>query len=68
MATYNFSSLREISDYSLIKTLTQAISIAVGAGTVLVAGLVAPNAVQILKPFLKDGRRAITSGSVFVRQ
>ncbi|MFY9462873.1 MAG: hypothetical protein WAP52_01670, partial [Candidatus Sungiibacteriota bacterium] len=55
---YNPHSLSEISDYSSIKTLTRAILIAVGTGTILMAGMVAPNAVQILKPFLKNGKRS----------
>lgn len=50
--------LREIHDYSSVKTLTRGILIAIGIGTVLAAGLIAPNAIQILKPFLKQGKRS----------
>lgn len=50
--------LREIHDYSSLKTLTRGILVAIGMGSVLAAALVAPNAIQILKPFLKRGRRS----------
>lgn len=46
-----------MKDYSKITTLTKAILVTVGFGTMLVAALVAPNAIQILKPFLGEGRR-----------
>ncbi len=49
--------MRSIHDYSKVKTLTKAILISLGTGTILVAAIVAPNALEILKPFLGEGRR-----------
>ncbi|MBI3442477.1 MAG: hypothetical protein HY007_01815 [Candidatus Sungbacteria bacterium] len=51
------NSLRSIHDYSKVKTLTKAVLVALGMGTVLAAAIVAPNALEILKPFLGEGRR-----------
>ena len=44
-------------DYSKIATLTKAILLTIGLGTVLATALIAPNAVQIFRPFLGQGRR-----------
>lgn len=50
-------SLRQINHPLAIKTLTKAILIAIGTGTVIAMALMAPNAIQILKPFLGKGKR-----------
>ncbi len=50
--------LYEIKNYLHVKTLTKAILIALGTGTVVVMALMAPNALQIFKPFLGNGRRS----------
>ncbi len=44
-------------DYSKIATLTKAILLTIGLGTVLATALIAPNAVQLFKPFLGQGKR-----------
>ncbi|MBI4225022.1 MAG: hypothetical protein HY617_01705 [Candidatus Sungbacteria bacterium] len=51
------ASLRTIHDYSKVKTLTKAILVVLGTGTILATAVIAPNAVQILKPFLGERGR-----------
>lgn len=48
---------RIINNHSKAKTLTKAILLTIGTGTVLMAALVAPNAVQILQPLLGESKR-----------
>lgn len=51
------TELRAISSYTKVKTLTKAILMTIGTGTILIAAIVAPNAIQILQPLLGKGRR-----------
>ncbi|MEK7541875.1 MAG: hypothetical protein AAB533_03435 [Patescibacteria group bacterium] len=43
--------------YSTVKTLTKAILVVIGVGVVVSMAVMAPNAIQILKPFLGSGKR-----------
>ncbi len=50
-------SVYSIHHYSKVKTLTKAVLVTLGMGTILAAAIVAPNALEVLKPFLGKGRR-----------
>lgn len=46
-----------MDDYKKIKTLTKAVLVTLGVSTMLLTALVAPNAIQALRPFLRRGKR-----------
>ena len=50
-------TLKNTDRYAKAKTLTKAILMIVEVGTILAMALMAPNALQILKPFLGQGKR-----------
>ena len=51
------SLLKDTKRYAKVKTLTKAILVIIGTGTVVAMALMAPNTLQILKPFLGQGKR-----------